>query len=64
MIDILFDDEIIQENYRLQLETMAEERGRAQGKKEEAYDLLNDLVAKGIITKEVAEQMLKERIKI
>ena len=63
MIDILFDDEIIQENYRLQLETMAEERGRAQGKKEEAYDLLNDLVAKGIITKEVAEQMLKERIK-
>ena len=59
MIDILFDDEIIQENYRLQLETMAEERGRAQG----VHDVLNDLVAKGIITKEVAEQMLKERKK-
>lgn len=71
MIDILFDDEIIQENYRLQLETMAEERGMArgmakgiaQGKKEEARDIFSELVAKGIITKEVAEQMLKERIK-
>ena len=71
MIDILFDDEIIQENYRLQLETMAEERGMAkglaqgieQGIEQGTLDTLNDLVAKGIITKEVAEQMLKERIK-
>ena len=67
MIDILFDDEIIQENYRLQLETMAEERGMArgmakglaQGKKEGAQDILSRVVS-GEITKEAAEQMLKE----
>ncbi len=67
MIDILFDDEIIQENYRLQLETMAEERGMAkglaQGIEQGTLDTLNELVTKGIITKEIAEQMLKERIK-
>ena len=63
MIDILFDDEIIQENYRLQLETMAEERGRAKGREQGAIDVLNELVTKGIFTKEIAEQTLKERIK-
>ena len=59
-MDYLFDPDKIYKAYDKSLIEQGRQEGRAEGRQEGRANMLHDLVARGIVTKELADQILAE----